>query len=359
MHSVIIAGGGTGGHIFPALAIADEIKKRYPQCHIHFVGAIGRMEMEKVPQAGYQITGLPMSGIQRKQLLKNWNLPFKIFKSLLLSNKILREKKPEIVIGVGGYASAAIVKRAQSIGIPTLLQEQNGYAGVTNKLLGKSANAICVAYERMERFFPEPLLHLTGNPVREQITQPIERNTALYKKYDLEENKPVLLFIGGSLGARSINIAVENNCKYLLQKGFQIIWQTGKNYNTTTQLPGMHVQTFIQEMNEVYSLADIIISRAGAISISELCCIGKPCILVPSPNVAEDHQTRNAAELVRKNAVVLIPDNEISGSLVENCLELWEHEDYREKLSKNIVAMAKPNAVQDIVSIIEDIVNPK
>jgi len=317
------------------------------------------MEMEKVPQAGYQITGLPMSGIQRKQLWKNWSLPMKIFKSLVLSNKILKERKPEIVIGVGGYASAAIVKRAQSKNIPTLLQEQNGYAGITNKLLGENANAICVAYERMERFFPAHLLHLTGNPVREIISKPIERNGELYKKYGLEENKPVLLFMGGSLGARSINIAVENNCKYLIQKGFQIIWQTGKNYNAKQQLNGMHIQTFIKEMNEVYSLADIIISRAGAISISELCCVGKPCILVPSPNVAEDHQTKNAAELVRKNAAVLIADMEISGSLVENCLELWEHSEYREKLSKNISAMAKPNAVQDIVSIIENIVKEK
>lgn len=359
MRSVIISGGGTGGHIFPALAIADEIKKRYPQCSIHFVGAIGRMEMEKVPQAGYQITGLPISGINRKQLWKNWNLPYKVLKSLWLSNKILKEKNPEIVIGVGGYASAAIVKRAQSKGIPTLLQEQNGYAGVTNKLLGKDAKAICVAYERMERFFPKHLLHITGNPVREIITKPIERNSALYKKYGLEENKPILLFIGGSLGARSINIAVENNCKYLLHKDFQIIWQTGKNYETAKELEGLKVQTFIKEMNEVYSLADIIISRAGAISISELCCIGKPVILVPSPNVAENHQTKNAAELVIKNAAVLIPDNEISGSLVENCIELWENLDNREKLSKNILAMAKPNAVQDIVSIIDDIVNLK
>lgn len=357
MHSVIISGGGTGGHIFPAVAIADEIKKRYPNCEVNFVGALGRMEMEKVPAAGYPITGLPISGLQRKKIWKNWNLPFKILKSLRLSSKLIKKYKPQLVIGVGGYASAAITKKAQNKGVPTMLQEQNGFAGMTNKLMGKKAKAVCVAYENMEQFFAKEIIHITGNPIREKILGIAETQNEWYAKYNLEQGKPIVLFIGGSLGARSINKAVEKHVQALLDLGYQIIWQTGKNYQPKVEsAKGLSIHTFITEMNEVYSLADIIISRAGALSISELCFVGKPTILVPSPNVAEDHQTKNALALVDKNAAVLIADNEVENAIKERIEEVLEDEDLQNKLALNIKAMAKPRAVQDIVNIAEQVI---
>lgn len=354
MDSVIISGGGTGGHIFPAVAIADEIKRRYPECNIHFVGALGRMEMEKVPAAGYPITGLPISGFQRKQLWKNWSLPFKIIRSLIISNQLLKKHKPDLVIGVGGYASAAITKRAQAKGIKTLLQEQNGYAGMTNKILGKNADAICVAYENMSRFFPAEKIHITGNPIRESILQVGAAQPDWYTKYGMRKDKQVLLVVGGSLGARSINKAVETALDGLIENGIQVIWQTGKNYQPTYQKKdgdGVSIQTFIKEMHEVYSLADLIVSRAGALSISELCFVGKPTVFVPSPNVAEDHQTKNALAMVDKQAAVLVSDAEVVNVMLKKVVALINDQDRKTALAKNIKSLAKPNAVNDIVDI--------
>ncbi len=358
MDSVIISGGGTGGHIFPAVAIADEIKRRYPNCNIHFVGALGRMEMEKVPAAGYAITGLPISGFQRKQLWKNWNLPFKIIRSLIISNQLLKKHKPQLVVGVGGYASAAITKRAQAKGIKTLLQEQNGYAGMTNKILGKNADAICVAYENMSRFFPVDKIHITGNPIRESILKMGVAKPEWYTKYGLSNDKPVLLVVGGSLGARSINKAVESALDILIENGVQVIWQTGKNYQHTYQKKagdGVSIQNFIKEMHEVYSLADLIVSRAGALSISELCYVGKPTIFVPSPNVAEDHQTKNALAMVDKKAAVLVSDSEVNNVLLEKVIGLINDNVRTTELAMHIKSLAKPNAVNDIVDIAENL----
>jgi len=360
MRSVIISGGGTGGHIFPAIAIADEIKKRYPNCNIQFVGALGRMEMEKVPAAGYPITGLPISGFQRKKLWKNWSLPFKIIRSLRMSSQLLKKHEPELVVGVGGYASAAITKRAQSKGIKTLLQEQNGYAGLTNKILGRKADAICVAYDHMNRFFPADKITITGNPIRKSILQVGVAKPEWFTEYNVSTDKPILLIVGGSLGARSINIAVESALESLIEKDIQVIWQTGKNYQPkykSQKGDGVSIHTFIKEMHEVYSLASMVVSRAGALSISELCFVGKSTFFVPSPNVAEDHQTKNALALVDKNAAVLIADSEVSNVLLEQVIEMVADSAKQEELSKRIKDLAKPNAVVDIVNIAEKLVS--
>ncbi len=352
MNNVIISGGGTGGHIFPAIAIANEIKRRFPDCKIHFVGAIGRMEMEKIPLAGYTISGLPIIGFQRGKWWKNLSLPIKILKSFWISKKILDIYKPQVVIGVGGYASAAIVKAAQLKKIPTFIQEQNSYAGITNKILGKKAIKICVAFDDMNHFFTQNKIINTGNPIRNEILNCTLSKNELALKYNLDVQKTTILAIGGSLGARSINQAIENSAKKLLEMNFNIIWQTGKNYAPTITLPNIYTKTFINEMNEVYKLADIIISRAGAISISELCCVAKPTILVPSPNVAEDHQTKNASALENKNACIILKDNQLTNMLLESILSISNDKIKAAQLAKNMLSLAKPNAAQHIVDVI-------
>lgn len=355
LNKIIISGGGTGGHIFPAIAIANEIKKRNPSAEILFVGANGRMEMEKVPNAGYKIIGLPISGIQRKLTLSNLLVPFKLIKSILMAKKIIRNFHPDVVIGVGGYASAATLYAANSLNIPTLIQEQNSYAGLTNKWLSKKVDSICVAYENMELFFPKNKIKITGNPVREELLQAhhINKNEAK-KLLGFDENKPLILVIGGSLGARTINQAMQSNLDLLVKNNCQLLWQTGKNFNSNTDgKKGIKASEFIYEMNMAYAAADIVISRAGAISVSELTLIGKPAILVPSPNVTDDHQTKNALALVNQNACLLVKDSDASDKLIEESIKLIQDKLLQQELSKSILKLSKPNALNDIVNEIE------
>jgi UDP-N-acetylglucosamine--N-acetylmuramyl-(pentapeptide) pyrophosphoryl-undecaprenol N-acetylglucosamine transferase len=353
----IISGGGTGGHIFPAIAIATELKKRYPSCEILFVGAKGKMEMEKVPAAGFKIIGLPIRGFQRNAILKNWDLPFRVIKSLWLSYRLIKKHKPEIVIGVGGYASAAVGKTAQWMHIPTLLQEQNGYAGMTNKILAKQAKSICVAYPNMDKFFPKHKIQVTGNPVRSKILNIPKKSIELYKEYGLNTEKPILLVIGGSLGARTINNAIEKHLNELLKSGIQIIWQTGKSFKSDIKKQeGLYRSVFIRDMEKVYSIADFIVSRAGAISISELCLVGKPTILIPSPNVAEDHQTKNAQILSNAHAAILLKDKEAESGLLHALRLLMNDTDKQKELSLNIKRLSQPKAVEKIVDQIEAVI---
>jgi UDP-N-acetylglucosamine--N-acetylmuramyl-(pentapeptide) pyrophosphoryl-undecaprenol N-acetylglucosamine transferase len=354
---VIISGGGTGGHIYPAIAIADAIKSIDSQAEILFVGAEGRMEMEKVPKAGYRIEGLWISGIQRSfsinAIRQNLTFPFKLLHSLLKSNSILNTFKPDVVVGVGGYASGAILKAAQKKNIPTLIQEQNGYAGVTNKLLAKSAKKICVAYPQMEKYFPAEKIMFTGNPVRKDISNLNPLKEVAYQHFKLQTNKPTLLILGGSLGARTINESVAKSLEEWISKGVQVIWQTGKIYYSQYQSlakESVIVLPFIERMDLAYSVADLVISRAGALSISELCLAAKPCILVPSPNVAEDHQTKNAMALVSQKAALMVKDIDAKEKLGILSLELINNEQDRLILSRNIATLAKPNAAIDIAN---------
>lgn len=349
---VIISGGGTGGHIFPAIAIAKAILRERPDAEILFVGAEGRMEMEKVPQAGFKIIGLPIMGIQRRLTLQNLKVPFKILASILKARKIIREFKPDIAIGVGGYASGPLLRTASSMGVKTLIQEQNSYPGITNKILSKKAEKICVAYDNLEAFFPKEKIVLTGNPVRAEVTQIQNKKVEAFNHFDLNSDKPVLLVIGGSLGALTINRAIEKFAESLTASGLQIIWQTGKNFKSERAhaLPGVHAHTFIKEMDYAYAAADIIVSRAGAMSISELCLVKKPCILVPSPNVSEDHQTKNAMALVNKGAAVLVKDSEAINELEKAILELKTNQDLCAAMSKNIAELGRPEADRLIAS---------
>jgi UDP-N-acetylglucosamine--N-acetylmuramyl-(pentapeptide) pyrophosphoryl-undecaprenol N-acetylglucosamine transferase len=359
LNKVIISGGGTGGHIFPALAIAEEIKRRYPNCDILFVGAEGRMEMEKVPLAGFPIVGLPIIGIQRAITIQNLYVPFKLLKSLIKAQRIIKEFKPQVVIGVGGYASAATLYMAARKRIPCLIQEQNSFAGLTNKLLGKIVNKICVAYPLMERFFPSHKIYLTGNPVRKEILQLEQYNQAEEKvKLGFNKELPLVLVIGGSLGARSINNSIQGKLNSFEENNIQVLWQTGKNFMpNTVGFKHIKAMPFIFEMASVYAAADIIISRAGALSISELSLVGKPIILVPSPNVSEDHQTKNAMALVDKKAAVLVKDNQASSQLVETVINLIKNENEKKELSQNILTFGKKEAVIEIVNHIESIIN--
>lgn len=357
MKRVIISGGGTGGHIFPAVAIADELKRQFPDVDILFVGAEGKMEMEKVPQAGYEIIGLPIVGLQRKLTVKNLLLPFKIIKSMLLARKTIKNFNPEVVIGVGGYASGPTLKTASMLGIPTLVQEQNSFAGKTNMLLAKKANRLCVAYDGMEKFFPKEKIVLTGNPVRLEVTQIDGKRNEAFQFYGLDSNKPTILVIGGSLGARTLNESLIEGIEKLQQQGIQVLWQCGKLYYDELtsrlkdkELTGIHLTQFISRMDLAYALADVIISRAGAISVSELCLIHKPAILVPSPNVAEDHQTHNAMALVNKHAAVLVKDIDAKNTLIDEAVKLINDKDLQLKLSKNITELGKPNATKDILN---------
>ncbi len=356
MKRVIISGGGTGGHIFPAVAIADELKRQFPQVDILFIGAEGKMEMEKVPQAGYRIIGLPIVGLQRKLTLKNLALPFKIIKSMVMARKTIREFGPEVVIGVGGYASGPTLKTASMLGIPTLVQEQNSFAGKTNMLLAKKADRLCVAYDGMEKFFPEEKIVLTGNPVRLEVTRIEGKRSEAFEFYGLDASKPAILVIGGSLGARTLNESLAGGIEKLQQQGIQVLWQCGKLYYDELtnrlkgkDLKGIHLTQFISRMDLAYALADVIVSRAGAISVSELCLVRKPAILVPSPNVAEDHQTHNAMALVSRQAAILVKDIDAKSTLIDEAIKLINDKELQSKLSQNIAQLGKPNATKDIV----------
>lgn len=363
LNKVIISGGGTGGHIFPALAIADQIKEHNPAAAILFVGAEGKMEMEKVPQAGYDIVGLPIVGLQRKFTLKNLWLPFKLIQSSMKALRILRRFKPDLVIGVGGYASGPTLQTAQLLGIPTLLQEQNSFAGKTNQLLAKKAKAICVAYPNMQRFFPADKIYLTGNPLRAnlQMSAPhLKSEAAAF--FGLKDNKPTLFVMGGSLGAKTLNVALRAAISDLTNEGIQVIWQCGKSYQTELstfemELPGtIKVFPFIQRMDYAYALADVVVSRAGALSVSELALIGKPAIFVPSPNVAEDHQTQNALSLVERGAALMVRDAAAQNELLPTVLELFKDQQRREELALALRQLALPNASQTIIDICQKIV---
>lgn len=363
---VIISGGGTGGHIFPAIAIANALKQLNQNIDILFVGAKGRMEMDKVPAAGFKIVGLPVSGFQRNLSLKNLMFPLKLLKSLMQANKIIREFKPDVVIGVGGYASGPTLFSASSQNIPTLIQEQNSYAGITNKILGKKANKICVAYEGMEKFFPKEKIILTGNPVRQDILNLSGKKIRGLEHFNLEENKKTVLVVGGSLGARTINEAVSKMLPDVAEKNIQLIWQTGKNYSEKAKLAtqslenqGIHSYDFIQRMDLAYAVADVVISRAGASTVSELCLVKKPSILIPSPNVAEDHQTKNALALVTRNAALMVTDSEAKQKLSETLLNLINDDLMCEKLSVNIGRMAIQDSARIIANEAINLINKR
>ena len=353
---IIISGGGTGGHIFPAVSTANAIKEQHPEAEILFVGAEGRMEMQRVPAAGYQIIGLPVAGFDRKHLLKNISVLIKLMKSQIKARRIIKEFKPDAAVGVGGYASGPTLKVAGSMGIPTLIQEQNSYAGVTNKLLAKKACKICVAYEGMERFFDKEKIILTGNPVRQNLlNQQMSREEAI-RSFNLDPTKKTVLIVGGSLGARTINNCVLNGLDQIRQSGVQFIWQTGKFYineakekvGQAENYPMLHTTDFITDMAAAYSAADLVISRAGAGSISEFCLLGKPVILVPSPNVAEDHQTKNALALVAKDAALYIKDAEASEKLLKTAIETVQQPETLKKLSTNIAKLAFKDSANTI-----------
>jgi UDP-N-acetylglucosamine--N-acetylmuramyl-(pentapeptide) pyrophosphoryl-undecaprenol N-acetylglucosamine transferase len=362
LNKVIISGGGTGGHIFPAIAIADEIKRRNPSADILFVGAKGKMEMEKVPAAGYKIEGLTIAGLQRKLTFSNFLLPFKIIKSLLGARSIIKNFKPQVVIGVGGYASGPTLKAATMLGIPTLVQEQNSFPGKTNKLLAKNVNTLCTAYEGLERFFPKEKIRLTGNPVRFEMVNIAGKRQEAFDFYQLDSAKKTILVIGGSLGARTLNQAMMEHYSLLQDNNVQVLWQCGKLYfeSLSEQLNGKETDSikmvqFIDRMDLAYAIADVIISRAGAISVSELCLIAKPIILVPSPNVSEDHQTKNAMALVDKNAALLVKDIEAKEKLIPTAIGLLDNELLRAELSTEITKLGKPKATESIVDEIEKI----
>lgn len=354
---IIISGGGTGGHIFPACSIANEIRRRRPDYEILFVGAEDRMEMERVPAAGYKIIGLPIAGFNRKNLLKNFSVLIKIAKSMLRCRKILNDFKPDIAIGVGGYASGPVLRAAQSRGIPTFIQEQNSYAGVTNKLLAKGATAISVAYDNMDKFFPADKIFMTGNPVRSALFGCELSPEQAKSEFGLDPNKKTILILGGSLGALTVNRAISAAFdKIAASDDIQVIWQTGKNYDEVAQkqlseypVANMRQMAFISNMDVAYRAADLVVSRAGASTISELQLLGKSTLLVPSPNVAEDHQTKNAMALVERNAAVMCRDAECQESLVDTMLEMVKDEKRLTQLSENIANMALRDADKKIV----------
>ena len=361
---VIISGGGTGGHIFPALSIAEALKSRFPDTEILFVGAEDRMEMEKIPAAGYPIIGLPVAGFDRKKLLKNISVLIKLRKSLSLAKKTLKNFRPDIAIGVGGYASGPTLEMATKLGIPTLIQEQNSYAGVTNKLLAKKASKICVAYDGMERFFPKEKIVLTGNPVRQNLLAKVEDKTAAYSFFGLDPDKKTILVIGGSLGARTVNNSIIGGVDKLADSNVQVLWQCGKIYHEGLKKKlaekgnpsNIHLNDFISRMDYAYAVADLVISRAGASSISELCMLGKASILVPSPNVAEDHQTKNALALVNKEAAILVKDVDAEANLVQEALKVIDDDSLLKKLADNTLKLALPNSAEHIVDEIVKIV---
>ena len=359
-YKFIISGGGTGGHIYPAIAIADELQQRYPEAEFLFVGAKDRMEMEKVPQAGYKIEGLWISGLQRKLSLKNLMFPFKLISSLLKSREILKKFKPTVAIGTGGYASAPLLRSASQKGIPCLIQEQNSHAGITNKWLSSKVSAICVAYNKMEKFFPSEKIVFTGNPVRQDLIDISEKRGEAQQFFNLDGNKKTLLVLGGSLGAKKINELINTSLSFFEEKNVQVIWQCGKFYEETYKNKStetIQVHAYLNRMDLAYAAADIIISRAGALSVSELCLVGKPVIFIPSPNVAEDHQTKNAQAVSENNAAILLKENQLEDHFERNFSALLSSEEKQKELSENIKKMAKPNATKDIVGEIEKLIS--
>ena len=349
MYRVIISGGGTGGHIFPAIAIADALREIEPSIEILFVGAEGKMEMEKVPAAGYRIEGLPVAGLQRRLTLKNLSVPFKLIRSIRRAGEILRTFKPDAVAGVGGYASAPVLWKASRMKIPILIQEQNSCAGITNKILGRRASVICTAYEGMDRFFPSDKIILTGNPVRKDLQDINKLRAEAMDFFGLDPEKQTLLVVGGSLGARTLNESVESGLSAVKQSGVQLLWQTGKFYfehaqQASASFENIRTMDFIRRMDYAFAAADLIVSRAGAGTISELCLVGKPAILVPSPNVSEDHQTKNALALSQKSAAVMITDADARSSLIREALSLLNSEGKKISLSENIQQHALPHA---------------
>ncbi len=363
-YRIIISGGGTGGHIFPAISIANEFRSRFPDAEILFIGAEGRMEMERVPAAGYKITGLPVAGFDRSNLLRNFSVILKLLKSLALAKKTIQEFNPDIAVGVGGYASGPTLWMAASHGIPVVIQEQNSYAGVTNKLLAKKARKICVAYPGMEKFFPAERIVMTGNPIRNDLEQAAGKREEALAYFGLSPEYKTVLVLGGSLGARTINQSIQNGLQEIKASGIQLIWQTGKSYYQASveklkESPNEQIwcSDFITRMDYAYAAADLVISRAGASSISELCLLGKPVILVPSPNVAEDHQTQNALALATKNAAVMVKDREAKDQLVQNALSIVKDDARLRELSENISTLVERNSagriVDEICRIIE------
>ena len=354
---IIISGGGTGGHIFPAVSIANAIRAKYPEAKILFVGALGRMDMQRVPAAGYEIVGLPISGFNRKNMLKNVVVLYRIWKSQQMAKKIIRKFNPMAAVGVGGYASGPMLNQCTKMGIPCLIQEQNSYAGVTNKILSKKVDRICVAYDGMERFFPADKIVKTGNPVRQALLDTKLTKAEALKSFGLSEDKKTILIVGGSLGARTVNESVLQNLDMIKESGVQFIWQTGKYYNASIMaelkqrgtVPSLHVTDFISDMGAAYKAADLVISRAGASSISEFCLIGKPVILVPSPNVAEDHQTKNAMALVNKNAALYVKDADAPAEVVKLALQTVKDDARLKELSENILKLALPDSA-DIIA---------
>ena len=358
-YKFILSGGGTGGHIYPAVAIANELKSRFPDAEFLFVGAKDKMEMQKVPQAGYAIKGLWIAGLQRKLTLQNAMFPFKLMDSLWESRKIIKQFKPNVVIGTGGFASGPLLQMANMLNIPTVIQEQNSFPGITNKLLSKKANRICVAYENLERFFPKEKMILTGNPVRQDLIDIESKREEAIQYFNLDANKKTLLVLGGSLGARRVNQLIEKELEKIVALNVQVIWQCGKLYFEDYKKynsGNVQVLAFIDRMDLVYAAADIVISRAGASSVSELCIVGKPVIFIPSPNVAEDHQTKNAKSIVDKKGAIMIKESELDleFSLVFEAL-LKDH-GKQDQLSKNIKYLALPNATKQIVDEIVSLI---
>ena len=354
---VIVSGGGTGGHIFPAIAIANAIKEKYPDTKILFVGALGRMEMEKVPAAGYEIIGLPIMGLQRRLTLQNLKFPFKLLASMRKAKKIVKDFKPDVVVGVGGYASGPLLKAATKLGVPALVQEQNSYPGITNKLLASKVQKLCVAYDNMDRFFPKEKIMLTGNPVRQDIKNLEAKRARGIEHFDLDANKKTVLVVGGSLGARTINHAIDAGIDEIAKNDIQLVWQTGKLYvdeAAKTVLPytdqGIKTMPFISKMDYAYAVADVVVSRAGAMSVSELSIAAKPTIFVPLPSAAEDHQTKNAMALVNHNAALLVKDAEAQEKLIPKLLELVKDEQEQKKIANNVAKMA----FNDSANIIAD-----
>lgn len=361
---IIISGGGTGGHVYPAIAIADAIKKIKPEADILFVGAEGKLEMEKVPKAGYPIKGLNITGFQRKLTFKNLLFPFRLFFSLIKANNILRKFKPDVAIGVGGFASGPLLKMAERKNIPTVLQEQNSYPGVTNKLLAKNAQKICVAYDGMGRYFSKEKIVVTGNPIRADFFHDLEnKKEEAYRHFGFDKNKKTVFIFGGSLGAKTINQAMEASAEKLRKnQQIQVLWQIGKLYVEdfgkceTANLPNVKTEVFIDRMDLAYAMADVVIGRAGALTISELCLVGKPAILIPSPNVAEDHQTKNAMALIEKNAAVLVHDKNAKDEMISTAIDLLNDENKKMELAKNIKKLAKPNASVEIAKVILELI---
>lgn len=363
-YKVIISGGGTGGHVFPAISIANALKEKLTETDFLFVGAIGKMEMEKVPEAGYKIIGLPVAGFQRRITWKNVAFFFKLLKSMQMAKKLVSKFNPDIAIGVGGYASGPVVKAAAKKKIPVLIQEQNSYAGMTNRMLSKSAEKICVAYEGMDKYFPAEKIILTGNPIRQNLVLTENEKGASIKHFGLKSDQKVVLIIGGSLGAGSLNNSIIKELSRIAESDIQLLWQCGKYYYEKAQLALQNYSAeniillpFIKEMSRAYQVADVIVSRAGAGTISELCLVGKPVILVPSPNVTENHQMSNAKALSKVNAAELIPDNEVEKELLKRILNLTNDQQRRNELSENIKKLSIPDAADRIAAEVKNILD--